>query len=350
MSDESNVAAAKEQPPIPTIKSVGPGVEKSLEFHKVKDGTPPKVDDDKVRLTIVNDQGEKESVVVLYGDINMALSVLGHNPAQAGGGGIPVDGSTPVGEPTNEGEDLTRTGSNPELDPVNPGVEPENAPVEGEGAPNAPVSTDPGGNTAQQTAPDVTAPEPEGANVTTNPGTESTSDAQTEVPQPAEPTPGVDPEATPADPPTVPAAARPWVLTGPAECGRAPAPSRMERCGGFAASGGAARNQPGFHPVGLPHAPASYRLGKRPGEVRSLEPVVHGSPRVAGFLDHAVDRPELRRGLTVVWLLQEPIQPVTQGDRADAIEGHGGDDLAHVEPLAGNADRQGQGRPHGRLA
>lgn len=185
MSDESNVAdptTAKEQPPIPTIKSVEPGVEKSLEFHKVKDGTPPAVDDDKVRLTIVNEKGDKESVVVLYGDINMALSVLGHNPAQGGGAPVEGPGQAPAGEPNNEGENLERTASNPELDPHQPGVEPEDAPVQS--GPNAPATTDPEGDTSKQNAPEVPAPEPDGPNVTTNPGTDSTSDAQTEVPQP----------------------------------------------------------------------------------------------------------------------------------------------------------------------
>jgi hypothetical protein len=183
-----------EQPPFPTIKSVEPGVDKSLEFHKVKDGTPPEVDDDKVRLTIVNEKGDKESIVLLYGDVNMALSVLGHNPAQAGGGGVPIDGPiggpTPVGEPNNEGENLDRTPTNPELDPHQPGVEPEDAPVNS--GPNAPATTDPEGDTAKQNAPEVPAPEPDGPNVTTNPGTDSTSDAQTEVPQPEQP---VDPGA-----------------------------------------------------------------------------------------------------------------------------------------------------------
>lgn len=213
MSPENVADSGVEQPPIPTIKSVEPGVEKSLEFHKVKDGTPPVVDDDKVRLTLVNAKGDKESIVLLYGDINMALTVLGHNPAQVGGDGVEINPPIgepvpPAGEPANEGENLERTATNPELDPHQPGVEPEDAPVQS--GPNAPATTDPEGDTAKQNAPEVPAPDPTGPNVTTNPGTDSTSDAQTEVPQPADPAdtppgeaPGdAGPDDTPADTPT----------------------------------------------------------------------------------------------------------------------------------------------------
>jgi hypothetical protein len=82
----------------------------------------------------------------------------------------------------NPGEDLGRTPTSPELDPHQPGVEPGNA--EPVSSPNAPASTDPEGDTAKQNAPDAPAPEPDGQNVATNPGTSSSSDAQTETPVP----------------------------------------------------------------------------------------------------------------------------------------------------------------------
>lgn len=103
-------------------------------------------------------------------------------------------------EPTNPGENLTPTPSNPELTPDQPGVEPGDAPAPSAGD-NAPATTNPEGDTSKQNAPQPPAPEPGGLNTTTNPGT-STDDGQgqSQVETP-------DPEGTPAEPqPTQPAA------------------------------------------------------------------------------------------------------------------------------------------------
>lgn len=134
-----------------------------------------------------------------------ALEEKGSTPVQA-----PPSSTAPEGveNVVNEGENLERTATNPELDPHQPGVEPEDAPVNS--GVNAPASTDPGGDTAKQNAPGTTAPEPDGPNVATNPGTDSTSDAQTEVPQP-----GDDSGATPAVQPAAKAGEKPlYVYVG----------------------------------------------------------------------------------------------------------------------------------------
>lgn len=193
MSDESNVPAPADtenhdEKAVLSVKSVDPGnLDKQLEFHRVA------ANGDAVRLTIVNAQGDRESVVVLYGDVNGAFAVLGHDPAQGGGAAV-----TPEGEPgpTNEGENLERTPQNPEVEPVAPGVEPTDAP-EATAGDNTPTTTDPEGDTSRQNAPQPPAPEgTEGPNTTTNPGTDQPGgESQTETPAAsdegakAEPTP-----------------------------------------------------------------------------------------------------------------------------------------------------------------
>ncbi len=107
---------------------------------------------------------------------------------------LAFEGAAAAAAPTNDGESLATTPTNPTATPDQPGVEPgqgaddtpsDETPAEppAEGAPNAPASTDPGGDTAQQNAPDAPAPEPDGPNVATNPGTESESASQTEAPE-----------------------------------------------------------------------------------------------------------------------------------------------------------------------
>ncbi len=118
--------------------------------------------------------------------------------------GTQVPGGAP--EPANEGENLERTPGSPELDPHQPGVEPgASTGMEPTPAPNAPASTDPLGDTAKQNAPEAPAPDPGGPNVATNPGTESGSDAQTEVPGGGSSAPQGETTATGEPQPTIPA-------------------------------------------------------------------------------------------------------------------------------------------------
>ncbi len=54
----------------------GEGVDKSLVLRKVA-GDP-----DRVRVTVINRLGERESISLLWGDLNGAIAVMGHDPAQ----------------------------------------------------------------------------------------------------------------------------------------------------------------------------------------------------------------------------------------------------------------------------
>lgn len=133
-----------DEQPAQTLASVEPGVDKSLEFHKVA------ANGGAVRLTIVNKEGDKESIVVDVVALDGKINELGVRPGKL----VNPGEVTPEGEPgpTNEGENLERSESSPELDPVAPGVEPDNAPEPTAGT-DAPATTDPEGDTSKQNAP-----------------------------------------------------------------------------------------------------------------------------------------------------------------------------------------------------
>jgi hypothetical protein len=59
------------------IDGVSAGLGKSLDLHK--DRAKP---DEQVQLVVSNQLGERQSLVVLWGDLNGAIAAMGHDPAQ----------------------------------------------------------------------------------------------------------------------------------------------------------------------------------------------------------------------------------------------------------------------------
>lgn len=178
--------AGEESTPVAAVLPATGKVEGELRLTKSTDGAT-------VLVEIVDSIGHSDSIEV--------------SSAQ-------LEGAVTAGSPANAGEDLGTTSTNPTATPDAPGVEPgqgvdddpDQPPASEpatEGAPNAPATTDPGGDTAKQNAPDAPAPEPGGANVSTNPGTESSSTSQTEAPEspPATGTPEVKPAAEASEKP-----------------------------------------------------------------------------------------------------------------------------------------------------
>lgn len=134
---------------------------------------------------------------------------------------LQLEGSIAAAAPSNPGEVLGTSPTNPVLAPDSPGVEPgqgaddnpDDAPEPTEPSPNAPVSTDPGGDTAHENAPDAPAPEPDGPNVATNPGTGNEPTAGGPV---GEPSPEATGEGTPVgDGQTSAVSALPLYLASP---------------------------------------------------------------------------------------------------------------------------------------
>lgn len=132
----------------------------------------------------VTKNGETSTVAIVEGDDHTDTIEVNT---------LELEGSIAAAAPTNPGESLGTSPTNPAVAPVAPGIEPgmgeddseDETMPEGAGGPplDAPPSTDPGGDTSKENAPNVPAAEPEGPNVTTNPGTESNSESQVEAPE-----------------------------------------------------------------------------------------------------------------------------------------------------------------------